>query len=369
MLLLLKYRVQLVLLMLRVVLLFLFLTILEDSGIIARLSYVLDDLLSKVGLTGKAVYIMLMGLGCNTMSTYATRNMGEKNLKTKTAILNPYISCLARLPVYVLIATAFFSKFAFLVVSSIYLLGFIILLVLAVVLNKIVSNKEKSELILEFPPLRHIDLKHIVQTTFLNLKDFIKRVFGVILCVGVIVWLLTHTQFNFKFTQDITESILYSISSALSFVFAPIGLNNAGIVCSLFVGVFAKEVIISTFAIFNGVNTNAELIKSLTLSSSIISFNTASALSFLIFSAFYMPCISNLAVIKKETDTFTMWFCVLSQFTISYLLSFVVYQSVVHGFIFSIILVLIISLIIFSIIFIIKKVKHNKCLTCGKCLK
>ena len=200
-----------------------------------------------------------------------------------------------------------------------------------------------------------------------NVKDFFKRVFGVVLSVGIIVWVLTHTQFNLCYTGDISKSILFIIASYIKFIFAPIGLNHEGVVCALIVGVLAKELIVSTLSVINNSNSTAELISSLTLTTSTVCFGLPSAIVFLIFSSMYSPCVSNLAVLKKETDTLTMWFALVSQFTIAYMLCFVVYQTIVKGWLYMAITMLIIFAILFSAMFIIKKVKHAKCLTCCKC--
>lgn len=351
----------------QVCLLFMFLTVLEDSGLIARMCYVFDDLLSALGLNGKAVYIMLMGLGCNTVSTLATRNMNSKNLKIKTALINPYISCMARLPVLVLIASAFFGVKAYLVVVGLYLLGLIIACLIAVILNKTILPTKTNSLLLEFPPLKRIDAGHLVQVGKRNAIDFEKRVFGVVVAVSVIVWLLTHTKFNFAYTDVIQDSILFKIANLLSFVFKPIGLGSAGIVCALLVGVLAKELIVSTFTICNNVATTDALIASFAMPGSIISFSLPSAVSFLVFVLLYCPCVSNLAMLKKETDKFYALFSVVSQFVIAYLTSWIIYIALTNGVGFAVLAFVVIGIIVASIIYLIKKVKHNKCLTCGKC--
>ncbi|MBQ9795828.1 MAG: ferrous iron transport protein B [Clostridia bacterium] len=351
----------------QITLMFIFLSLLEDSGIIARLAYVFDDFLNFFGLNGKALYIMLLGLGCNTMSTTATRNMNEKNLKIKSAIINPYISCMARLPVYMLIASAFFGKKSFFVVFGLYTLGSLVALVVSFILNKTILKSKASELLIEFPPLKGVDLKHIFQVGRTNAVDFFKRIFTIILSMGIIVWILTHTQFNLSYTQDISQSILFLIAEKISWLFVPIGLNNAGVVSALVVGVLAKEMIVSTIAICNNTNSQKALIASLSISTSVINFSIASAVSFLIFSLLYSPCVSNLAVIKKETGKFYMWFSLISQFTIAYVLSFVVYQALTKGILFAIVTTIVITLIMVAIILTTKKVKQNKCLTCGKC--
>lgn len=350
----------------QVVLLYVFLTILEDSGLIARMCFVFDDFLSKLGLNGKSIYIILLGLGCNTMATTATKNLNGKNLRTKSAILNPYISCMARLPIFVIIATAFFASRAYFVVVGLYLLGLVVALTLAKILNKTILPTEAGELLLEFPPLRHIDVSHVATAVKTNTIDFAKRIFGVVISVGIIIWILTHTATNFVFTQDITNSILYLISSKISFVFAPIGLNSPAIICALVVGVMAKELIVSIFSISNATSTVPELILSLTVSSSVIHFSTASAISFLVFTLLYAPCMSTIAVIKKECGSFMMWFSLISSFVIAYMLSFIVYTFLTYGILRVVFALLVISIIMISIIFIIKKIKDKKCLLCNK---
>lgn len=351
----------------QVVLMFVFISLLEDSGIISRLAYVLDDFLSRFGLNGKAVYILLLGLGCNTMSTMVTRNLSNKNMRVKTAILNPYISCMARLPVFVIIASTFFSKQAYFIIAGLYVLGFIVALTLGVILNKTILKTKQVGMLLEFPPLRHVDVKHLLQVTKTNALDMLKRLTGVIVSVSIIVWLLTHTNFTFKYTQDINESILFLVSNKISFLFAPIGLNNTGIVCALLVGIMAKELIVSTLTICNNASNNLDLIKSLTISTSVVCLTKSSAVSLLIFSLLYFPCASNIAVLRQETDKFTTIFALITQFTIAYLISFVAYQVCEKGILFGLISLLIISIIMFSILYLIKKLKKRKCLTCGKC--
>lgn len=351
----------------QVALLFIALTILEDSGIIARLSYIFDDFLSKLGLNGKSIYVMLLGFGCNTVSCMATRNLGNKNLKIKTALINPYFSCMARLPVFVLIATAFFSKYAYLVVVGLYLLGIIVALVMAYFLNKGELKTKSNNLLLEFPPLRKMDIKHVLNEGKNSAIEMAKRIFTLVLSIGIIVWILSHTMFNFSYTDNITESVLYYFANAISVIFKPIGLNNVGVVSALIVGVMAKELILSTFSISNSTITNQALISSLVCATSVINFNVASAISFLIFSLLYCPCISNFAVIKKEIGKFYAWFSVILQLTVAYLLSFIVYNSLTKGVVFASVSAFIIGLIVFAIFNVAKRIKENKCIHCRKC--
>lgn len=352
----------------QILLLFIFLTILEDSGLVSRMAYVFDDFLSIFGLNGKAIYIMLLGLGCNTVSSLATRNMNEKNLRIKTILLNPYISCIARLPIYVIIASAFFGERAYFVVTGLYLLGLFVALIVGFVLNKTILKSNSNTLLLEFPPLRAIDFKHMLVVGRDNAIDTAKRIFFIVLGVGVIVWVLSHTAFDLSYTAIITDSILFYFADKISFLFAPIGLDSAGIVSGLIVGIMAKELLVSTFSISNNVTTISGLISSICVATNVIHFNTASAVSFLVFTLLYCPCVSNLAVIKKEIGRFWMWFAVISQFSIAYLLSFVIYNTFIHNIFYSLIVLFAIVLILISIIYIIKKIRTKKivCMFCSK---
>ena len=343
---------------------FAFLSIMEDSGIISRLAYVLDDFFNIFGLNGKALYIMLLGFGCNTVSCTASRNMNNKNLKIKSVIVNPYISCMARLPVYILIATAFFKEKSFFVIAGLYLLGIIVALGMSLALNKTYLRSESNELLLEFPPLKGVDLKHIFQVGKINAVDFFKRIFTVILSVGIIVWILTHTKFNLHYTDNISQSILFFLAEKISFLFAPIGLNSPGIVTALLVGILAKELIVSTISICNNTQSQKSLISSLVVSTSVINFSIPTAVSFLIFSLLYSPCVSNLAVIKKEAGKFYVWFCLISQFAIAYMFSFIAYQWLSKGFLYALICLVVIALIMFSITMAFSCLKSP----CGKCL-
>lgn len=352
----------------QVCLLFIFLTLLEDSGLISRMAYVFDDFLSIFGLNGKAIYIILLGLGCNTVSTLATRNMNEKNLRIKTVLLNPYISCMARLPVYVVIASAFFGAKAYFVVTGLYLVGLLVALIVGYVLNKTILRTENNSFLLEFAPLRSVDIKHVLNVGKENAIDMMKRIFFIVLGVGVIVWILSHTMFNLSYTSTITDSILFYLADKISFIFAPIGLNSAGIVSALIVGIMAKELLVSTFSISNNVSSIGALITSLSISTSVVHFNLASAISFLVFTLLYCPCVSNLAIIKKEIGTFYMWFAIISQFTIAYLLSLIIYNSIVNSFFYAIIVVMAIVLILSLVIYLIKKIRSKKiaCMFCSK---
>lgn len=350
----------------QVCLLFVFLTILEDSGLISRFAYSFDDLFSRIGLNGKAIYIMLLGFGCNTMSCMACRNMNNKTLKTKTAILNSYVSCMARLPLFVILASTYFGKKAYFVVVGIYLLGLIVAGIFGYILNKTILKTKENELLLEFAPLRHIDIKHVASQARINSWDLIKRVFSVVLCVGVIVFVLTHAKYNFVYTSDITDSILYNVSNKLCFILSPTGLNNAGIMLALSVGVMAKEIIVSTLSICNGATDINQLSNSLLCVTSLVYLTKAQALSLMIFSLLYAPCVSQLAVLKKEIGKGFVWMAVMCQIVTAFVLSTFVYKLLTIGFLKTAIMFICIGLLMKCIIVLVKKVKNKSFCHCKK---
>ena len=257
--------------------------------------------------------------------------------------------------------------YSFLIVLGLYILGIFVALCLSKILNKTILKTKENELTLEFPPLRGFDLSHALKQARKNGKDFFVRVFTVVVSVGVIVWILSHTQFNLVYTQDITNSILFVIAGKISPLFAPIGLNNAGILTALIVGVLAKELIVSTIAICNNVGGQTALAMSLTSCLSVVNFTPASAISFLIFTLLYSPCASNLAVLKKEIGSFYMWFCLISQLTVAYMLSFIVYQSLIKGIGYTLIALALIILISVCLWICFSKILKNKCKMCKKC--
>ena len=351
----------------QVAMMFAFLSMLEDSGIVSRMAFVLDDFLTKFGLNGKSFYIMLLGFGCNTLSTATTKNLNGKNLKIKSVLINPYFSCMARLPIYILITSSLFFNCSFLIIAGLYILGIVCALLLSLILNKTILQTSNSDLLLEFPPLKFFDGLHAFKEGRKNAFEFFKRVVTIILSMGIIIWILSHTKFNLHYTQTLSESILFIVAEKLTFIFAPIGLNNAGIVSALIVGILAKELIISTLSICNNMHTTKSLMASLILPTSVVSFTPASAISFVVFSLLYCPCVSNLAAIKNETSKFYMWFSVVSQFVVAYLFSYIAYESITKGLPFAIISLLIVAIISLSIFVVCKKFKQQKCFMCRRC--
>ena len=363
----------------QVVLLFFFLSSLEDSGYLARLAFSFEDIFKKLGLSGKSVYTLLMGFGCSATAALTARNMEDKNSKIKTAMLTPYMSCSAKLPIYAVLGGAFFGASNIFIVFSLYLLGVVVAIILSMILEKTALKSKNQSFILEFPPYRIPSFKRVLNIIGDNLKQFIIRIGSVIFAMNIIVWLLGSFSFSFTYVPDTGGvSMLEGIGKFLAPIFIPLGFGNWGATSALIAGLVAKEVIVSSIAIFNGIDVNAgsmtEQVQSSILSpNSAVYFTPASALSYMVFCLIYMPCIATMSVLNKEIGTKWTVISIIIELVIAYLLSLVVYNlyNFINIFGLGYFAILLIGLIIIgvSVTFIIKHLKSkDKCKVCGyKC--
>lgn len=350
----------------QVCLLYVFLSMLENSGLISRFAFMLDDFLNKLGLNGKCVYTMLMGFGCNTSATVTAKNMPDKNSRTKTVMITPFMSCTAKLPIYSVILSAILGANNIWIIAGLYLLGIAVAIMISILFEKTLLPSRNANFLIEFPPLKNPELKDVLKTSAKSSRQFLNKVFGIIVSMSVVIWILSNTTFNFKYTGNYETSILYLISGKFNLVFKPLGFSSQAIIATLIVGLVAKELIVSTMMIFNHKTSLAELIFSLTVPTSLIYFNFASGVSFLVFVLLYAPCISNFAVMVKEIGWKYSLMSVCCQFVLAYILSFVVYN------LFSInifkTIIGIVSLVCIVIIFIsLFKSKKAMLKPCGNC--
>ena len=348
-----------------------FLSVLEQSGLISRVAFLFDDVLGKIGLNGKMVYTMLMGFGCSTTATLTAKNMPDKNSQIKAALLTPFMSCSAKLPVYTVIASALFGVKSIWMILGLYLLGVLAGIVLSIVFQKTILHSDNSKFLLEFPPLKRPNIFNIFSSIKTSCFQFIIKVFGVIFCASIILWLLNNINIKFQYVEQSDKSILYSFSSIIAWMFKPIGLNNPNIICSLLVGLVAKELILSSFAISNKVENLSLLGASLVASSSAVNFNIASGVSFLIFMLLYFPCISNFGVLLKGIGVKYTVFGVGLQFILAYAISCFVYSFLTKGLNFVLIALIISLVVLISMKGIYKKIRSKQyccdCLICNKC--
>lgn len=357
----------------QITILFVCLTILEDSGYMSRLAFTLEDYFSKIGLTGKSVFTLLMGFGCSTTSTMTSRNLEDKNSKIKTAMLSPYISCSAKIPLYTVICGAFFCKSQFWIILSLYLLSVIVAVMVSYFLEKTILKSGEQSFIMELPPYRLPSTKRISKVALSNMKSFILRVGTLIVSFSIIIWILETC--NFKLQFDTENSILKQIGVWLAPIFSPLGFGQWGAVVCLICGVVAKEIIVGTMGMINNItdeiSSNLLISESLLLSTSALSLNPCSALSFLVFSLLYMPCISTIGVMKKEIGVKWTFIAIVIQLLLAYLLSFVTYKIAlcftVNGLVGGIISCITFIGIIMAIVIFKKFLKSkNKCLFCPK---
>ena len=357
----------------QICLMYLFLSLLENSGLISRMAFLFDDMLQKVGLNGKMVYTLLMGIGCSTTATLSAKNMTDKNAQIKASILTPFISCSAKLPIYVTVAFALFNRMGVWLIGGLYLLSILMTMVFAIIFERTILPSQKSPLLLEFPPLQSPKIFNILQSVKNSCKQFLIKVFGIIFVSSILLWLLSNVNIKFQYVGDVGYSILYSLSTIVSWVFKPIGLDNPNIICALLVGLVAKELILSNFAISNKITNLSLLGASLVSTSSAVNFNVASGISFLVFVLLYFPCISNFGVLLKEVGTKYTIIGVLVQLGLAYACSYVIYNLLTKGLAFTLLALLVAVIILFAIKTIYKKIKLKKiicdCKNCNKCNK
>ena len=310
----------------QIMLLFLFLSILEDSGYIARAAFMMDRVFRKLGLTGKSFIPMLMGFGCSVPAVMAARTLENEKDRKLTIILTPFMSCGARLPIYALFAAAFFSKNQSVVIFSIYILGIVVAVLSGILLKKTVFKGEAAPFVMELPPYRIPTLKSISIHLWDRGKDFIKKAGTVIFAASVIIWFCQTFSFSLKPTPNGEESIFGVIGSVIAPIFAPLGFGDWKSSVSILTGLVAKEMVVSTMGILNGVGEVGE--DSVELAVALQNtFTPLRAYAFMAFSLLYMPCIAAFAAIKKEMNSWK-WtlFAVGYQTGIAWVVALLIFQ-------------------------------------------
>ncbi len=360
----------------QVVLLFFFLSVLEDSGYLSRVAFIFEDILGRIGLSGKSVYTLLMGFGCSTTAIMTSRNMEDKNAKIKTAIMCPYMSCSAKIPIYTVIGGAFFGANNIFFIIGLYLLGVIVALVISKILESSVLKSKQQSFILEFPPYRTTSFRRIVKILWSNLKTFLFKVGTIMLAMNVVVWLLSSFSFSFSYVPTSgASSMLETIGKFIAPIFIPLGFGNWPVVSALLAGLVAKEVVVSSIAMFNGIDASSRklLAQSIMLSSSAVFFSSkASVLSFMVFCLLYTPCIASISMLLQEIGKKWTFISIIIQLLCAYIVSFVVYNIAfafeVFGFEKPFVTILTLGIISLSIFFIIKKIRRGKgCVYCDNC--
>jgi len=304
----------------QIFILFFFISLLEDSGYMARVATVMDRLMQVMGLNGKAFIPMIIGFGCNVPGVMAARTIEQPKERLITILLNPLMSCSARLPVYALFAAAFFAQQQALVVLSLYILGVVLALLMAKLLSKSVLKSEESFFIMELPPYRVPQLLSLWRSTWEKGKGFLRKAGTFIFAGSVIIWLLTYIGPG-GIGVDMNDSFLAVIGGWFSPLFAPLGFGTWQAAAALVTGFLAKEIIVATMAILYVV---PEASMHLALSEA---FSPLSAYSFMVFILIYVPCLATVAVIKKETQSMKLTlFSMAYAFILAYGVSLIIYQ-------------------------------------------
>ncbi len=280
-----------------IVVLFFFLSILEDSGYMARIAFVMDRPLRKIGLSGKSFVSMLIGFGCSVPAVMSTRTLSSERDKKMTIMLIPYISCSAKIPIYALFAAAFFRRYQALVMIGLYVSGILVGLLTALVLRKTLYHGKPMPFVMELPNYRFPSAKSVLLLMWDKAKDFIQRAFSIIFIATLIIWFLQTFDSRLNVVADSGESLLAMIGKLLAPIFVPLGFGDWRAATALISGFSAKEAVVSTLSVLTGTSmTNL----SGTLGTI---FTPVSAVSYLLFTLLYTPCVAAVATIKREMQS------------------------------------------------------------------
>lgn len=296
--------------------LFICLSILEDSGYMARVAFLMDKVMRKMGLSGKAFIPMVVGFGCSVPAIMSARTLESEKDRKLTALLVPLMSCNARLPVYAVFAAIFFPGHAGLVVGSLYLLGILIAFLLGILFKNTIFKKDEEPFIIELPEYKVPEAKAVLKQTFEKGKGFLKKAGTIIFAMSVLIWFLQNFGFSGK-VQDTSQSFLYGIGSFIAPIFKPLGFGNWQASVSLLTGLMAKETVLSTMQVIYQGELTSMLPEF---------FNAISAYSFLVFVLLYTPCVSVIGTMKKEYGTKTTLFSIAYQLTLAWIVSFIIFN-------------------------------------------
>lgn len=303
-----------------IMVLFFFLSILEDSGYMARVAFVMDKLLRKIGLSGKSFVPMLIGFGCSVPGILAARTVSSERDRKMTVMLVPFMSCSAKLPIYSLITLAFFPKYQALVMLGVYVLSMVVGVLYGLLLKVTVFKGNPVPFVMELPNYRWPSFRSLMQNSWEKGKGFIKKAFTVIFIATLIIWFLQSVDLTFNFIEDSSQSILAAIGRLLAPVFAPLGLGDWRLTTSIITGISAKETVASTLAVLFGVaNENLSSVLS-------TAFTPLQGFCFLAFVVLYMPCVAAMAAVRKELGSgWKAALAMASQTVIAYVVTFIIY--------------------------------------------
>ena len=297
-----------------VVVMFFFLSLLEDSGYIARVAFFMDKLLRRIGLSGRSIVPLLIGFGCSVPAVMATRTLPSDRDRKMTILLTPFMSCTAKLPIYGFFANAFFPKISGLIMIGLYVLGILVGILFAFLYKGVLFKGEAVPFVMELPNYRLPGIRSTLQLMWEKAKDFLQRAFSVILIATVVVWFLKSFDLRLTLVQNSADSILATISGLLVPLMRPVGLGDWRIVTSLISGFMAKESVVSVLKVLFGNEGGAAAVMS-----------SATAAVLLVFSLLYTPCVAAVASIKREMGTLRAIGVALGQCVIAWIAAFLVH--------------------------------------------
>ena len=297
-----------------IVTLFFFLSILEDTGYMARVAFVMDKLLRRIGLSGKSIVPMLIGFGCTVPAVMATRTLPSERDRTMTILLTPFMSCSAKIPIYGFFSAAFFPQHAALVMIALYVFGILMGILAALVLEKTAFRGRPVPFVMELPNYRLPSVKSVALLLWEKAKDFLERAFTVIFLATIVIWFLQSFDTRLNVVESSADSLLAMVGQLLAPVFAPLGFADWRCATALISGFIAKESVVSTLEILLGTSALSAL------------FTTKSAVSFLVFTLLYTPCVAAIAAIRREVGSpVRAGIIALSQCCVAYLAAFAVF--------------------------------------------
>ena len=305
-----------------IVVLFFFLSILEDTGYMARVAFVMDQLLRKIGLSGRSIVPMLIGFGCSVPAIMSTRTLASERDRRMTILLTPFMSCSAKIPIYGVFTAAFFPRYAALVMIALYFTGILVGIIAAKLLGATASRGNPVPFVMELPNYRFPSAKSVWQLCWDKAKDFLTRAFTIIFVATIIVWFLQTFDTRLNLVTDSANSLLATVGTVLAPLFAPLGFGDWRVSTALITGFIAKESVISTLGILTGAGTDVtvEALGSL--------FTTVTAASFLVFTLLYTPCVAAISAVKRELGSgWKAAGVALSQCAVAWVVSFLVYRA------------------------------------------
>jgi len=298
-----------------IVILFFFLSMLEDSGYMARVAFVMDKFLRKLGLSGRSIVPMLIGFGCTVPGVMASRTLPSERDRKMTILLTPYMSCSAKLPIYGFFASTFFPKYSGLVMVGLYFIGILTGIIVAFILKSTVFKGEAVPFVMELPNYRMPGAKNVLQLLWEKAKDFLQRAFTVIFIATIVIWFLQSFDLSLTLTNDSSKSILALIAGTIAPIFAPLGFGDWRFSTALITGFMAKESVVSTLNVLTGSDAIVQTLLS-----------PLAAMSILVFCLLYTPCVAAVASVRRELGARWATIVVISQCAVAWIAAFGIYQ-------------------------------------------